>query len=764
LNSFATQLLVASLWMWVSTSYSQDSISYRSKSIEYKHHSKDFELIGAVEINSSEASIKSDTISYNIDDGTLIAKGKPIMEDSAGNIIRGKLMRYNLKRKVGRILYGSSRRDGILFNGMDIRRVEDGRLLVARGDFSPCTEDDDQGTYFYSRRLLVKPSEYALAQPVVLNVQDIPVMALPLLVYPLGSGRKSGLLVPRFGGDQAQGFYLRNLGVYWAINDYMDWDAKADFIEGSRGTFDQSNTSSKFRYNKRYWLDGNIEAKSYLEQFSLDNAGWSIQFQHNQNLVPDQSSNIRGQGKFVSNRTVERNQALDRQAILSQQANAQLGWRHQFNDRSIMNTQIKQTQNLNQNDSTSTYKTERVLPNIQYSRGGNPLEIFGLGRGDTWLDKFQYSYNIQGERFTRIIEDTLSQKNDTTWTGFKDNLNISWQEQLFGILNISPNMNHTGYLSKDTADGYSTNQLEIPSTYYHHYNLGVNTDTKLYGFWRPHWGRFTGIRHVITPKIGWTWSPEFDSIPGLFQNPHIGGQPYQQARQSIKLGLGNDFDLKYINSYQTTADSGLTPQYKTLRWLNTSTNTSYNFSADSLHWNDLNSNISLAATQRERLSISMTHSLYNKFLPNSKERLIVRDPLLMSWNFSLSRRFNWNGDIHSGDSGQVWTPWSASTNFTASFRSNRVNLDAFKNTFQYSSNANLNLEPIPGWKLNYATTYDFKGGKFAEHRLRFDNNLGCWKMQFAWTPSGPAQGWNFQVFMTDLPDIEFKTSDNKLIR
>ena len=160
----------------------------------------------------------------------------------------------------------------------------------------------------------------------------------------------------------------------------------------------------------------------------------------------------------------------------------------------------------------------------------------------------------------------------------------------------------------------------------------------------------------------------------------------------------------------------------------------------------------------------MTHSLYNKFLPNSKERLIVRDPLLMSWNFSLSRRFNWNGDIHSGDSGQVWTPWSASTNFTASFRSNRVNLDAFKNTFQYSSNANLNLEPIPGWKLNYATTYDFKGGKFAEHRLRFDNNLGCWKMQFAWTPSGPAQGWNFQVFMTDLPDIEFKTSDNKLIR
>ena len=73
--------------------------------------------------------------------------------------------------------------------------------------------------------MVVKPKETITARPVVLNIADVPVAVLPMIVAPLKSGRKSGLLTPKFGGDQVQGYYMSNLGFYYAPNDY--WDAMA---------------------------------------------------------------------------------------------------------------------------------------------------------------------------------------------------------------------------------------------------------------------------------------------------------------------------------------------------------------------------------------------------------------------------------------------------------------------------------------------------------------------------------------------------------
>jgi lipopolysaccharide assembly outer membrane protein LptD (OstA) len=134
--------------------------------------------------------------------------------------------------------------------------------------------------------MVVKPKESVTARPIVLNIGDVPVAVLPMIVAPLKSGRKSGILTPKFGGDQVQGFYMKNLGFYWAASDYWDATLKADIIEGAEARFERTSFNGLIRYKKRYVLDGNISATSYLDEFDFSNSGYDISFSHNQILIP----------------------------------------------------------------------------------------------------------------------------------------------------------------------------------------------------------------------------------------------------------------------------------------------------------------------------------------------------------------------------------------------------------------------------------------------------------------------------------------------
>jgi hypothetical protein len=37
-------------------------------------------------------------------------------------------------------------------------------------------------------------------------------------------------------------------------------------------------------------------------------------------------------------------------------------------------------------------------------------------------------------------------------------------------------------------------------------------------------------------------------------------------------------------------------------------------------------------------------------------------------------------------------------------------------------------------------------------------------MDFRWTPEGISEGWNFNIRITDLPDVKLETSDTRTRR
>ena len=750
---------------------SPDTVDYSATDLQYDFPSQTFNLNDKALIKYRGSNLSGDTILFDQGNQELEATGDPILKDPKNPPLSGYRMKYNMKSRIGEVFWGSSMRDNQRFNGEDIRRLPDGRLQLARGDFSTCNDTADEHYYFYCRRMVVTPKDNIVASPVVLDIADVPVAVLPLLVAPLKNGRRSGLLTPKFGGDQSQGFYLDNLGFFWSINDYMDAQIKSDIMEGQQAEFEKSSADAKFEYKELYVVDGNVDAKAYLQNMSLANSGWDIHFQHNQNLRPDEKSKLSGSGSFVSSQTLRQDNGLDQATVLDQQANAQMTWNRIFSNGRTLSIRADQSDNL------VTGALTRNIPDMQFQSSGPLFPFIEPDPSSTpgFFEKFNYSFSEHFNKYYNQARDSTTHTDTSdTYVGNVSTLDLTWAGQLLSVFNLTPALHLRNDWSgekyaypHDSADrsfvwnGYP--QDGQSGEFFNSASASVNLDTKLYGIWRPEWGRFIGIRHTISPGVSYTYAPKIDTNFDFVPNPLLGQAPYEEKQKTVGFSLNNDFDLKYLAFKDTTGGAANSDGSANLRVLNTRTSTSYNFGKDSLQWSSIVSSVGLQVIPDYVFTVNATHSFYHPFsaVPNR-----VQAPELESWSYELSRSFHWTGTFNSGimrtsaedaDS----RPWDAGFDYRYTFSSSRVGKNLFQDVITHSSNISLAIQPTRKWKMSYTTQYDYNAGRFATHQFEFQRDLHCWSMVFHWTPIGPAAGWNFSIYITELPDIKLQASDTK---
>ena len=758
-----------------------DTVEYQALEIGYWLQKSQLRLSTGAQLRYQNSQLLADTIDYSSKTLVVEATGEPTLKDKSSPDLVGHKMKYDLKRKVGQVFYGSARQDNQQFNGMDIRRLSDGRVEIARGDFSTCDSLEDQHYYFYARRMTMKPNESMVARPVVLNIADVPILVLPFLAAPIGNERRSGLLTPKFGGDQAQGFYIENLGFYWATNEYMDLSVSGDLMEGEEGNFDKTKLNGTMRYNKRYVLDGNVSYNWWLQDLDPDHGGgWDLHFKHAQKLTPDGRTTLSGEGSFVSSNDIRQANGTDRETVLDQQANATLSFRHQWRNNATLNATVKQEQQLT--PTNATLPSSRQLPDVSFTAGG---QLFGRDPDpyDTseakWWENVTYSYSFRGNQYMREVERTKDHErgagvDDTTWLGAKDELTLRYQGSLGRYVSVTPSVTWKDYWSADERDlrDSSIHSKVDPSNgsfgaYDWQFNAGVTANTKLYGTWLPEWGRFTGIRHVVSPSVGWNWAPELDSNRKMVMNPLIHPRTtYQEEQQTLQLGLGNDFDLKYLLAESGTGkgDSAKAEKkYGHVKILSLNSSANYNFAKNDSNWSDISSRVTVQFSQNYAFTVNFVHTLYDSWSEDA-DPYAPGAPILKSYSYSFNRSFRWGGKFNAGLPRSLHdyetTPWSAGVSYSYSFNASRVSKEAFKETSSHSASLNAGLNPSPGWKMSYGTHYNFADAEFAEHRFSFERKLHCWQMNFTWTPVGPARGWSFSVNVTDLPDIKLQAADN----
>ncbi|WP_407446909.1 putative LPS assembly protein LptD [Fibrobacter sp.] len=762
---------------WMNDTSGVDTIEYRAVDLVYDVDKSTFNLNNSAQLKYRTATLDADTIWFDQENSVLAASGDPILRETKNPSLSGMRLKYNMKSRIGEIYYATTYQDNQQLNGMEVRRLPDQRIQIARGDFSTCNDSTHQHFYFYGRRMVVKPKETITARPVVLNIADVPVAVLPMIVAPLKSGRKSGILTPKFGGDQVQGYYMSNLGFYYAPNDYWDATVKGDIIEGEEARFERSTLTGEVRYKLRYVLEGNVSYTSYLEEFDMTNSGYDIRFSHNQNLTPDGKHTLSGSGSFVSSQSVRKDNALDAETILNQQANAQMTYSGKFGTNKSLTVKVRQDHNL------VTDMMQREIPDIQYRMSG-PLFNFDIDEDEeayddhsiaSYLEKFNYSFNNRFNFYTVRAQDTVNEVDTTAkYVGYTGTYSLDYSMRVLRVINLTPRANFTGFWTgtswRNPEDSliYRKRYMSLDpehdtygeAAYNHDYS--ITADTKLYGIWVPEIGRFTGLRHVLSPSVSYTYAPEIDTVKTFAPHPLLGQTPYQIEQKTVGFGLNNDFDIKYLKvvgrAADTTREDGsgaVEDQYGNRRVLTTRHNVSYNFAADSLNFSDITSSFGLQILPDYMFTVNTRHSVYHKFSDDPNK---VQVPELTYWGYELSRAFRWSGNFNGGLPSQMgkyeMLKWSFGFDYRYTFSSTRVAKDLFQDQISHSTSITATFQPTVNWEMSYSTQYDYNEGKFVTHRFTFNRTLHCWQLDFTWTPTGPAAGWSFAIYVRDLPDIK----------
>ena len=162
------------------------------------------------------------------------------------------------------------------------------------------TSCEDSIPHYHFRMQEVKRTERTLvARPALLYISDIPVMWLPFVFQDIRPGRRSGILPPRFGASDIvrnnPGYrrHIENIGYYWAISDYVDMTAWANWRSSTgpdtldRGWWEM-NGEWKYSWLSRF-LSGRL-AGSYMSEGS-GTSRYALSWDHQQRFGRNRNFN-----------------------------------------------------------------------------------------------------------------------------------------------------------------------------------------------------------------------------------------------------------------------------------------------------------------------------------------------------------------------------------------------------------------------------------------------------------------------------------------
>ena len=317
---------------------------YQGNRVLFDATRRDLRLSGRpAAVNRVRTLLVGDTVTYNDSTQMVFARGDTVkLRDPDANnedvVARGGL-RYDisegrgvaegLETKVDNkgskwVVFGHqaalvAREDTTVTDTLERKK----QVFYASGGTITSCQDTTPHYHFSAGEMKVVSGGMMVARPAVLYIADIPVAWFPFIFQDMRQGRRSGMLVPRFGFSELvrnSSTYQRmveNLGYYFALSDYMDATVAMDYRSGTRPPaggygFTRVNGEWRYRWLSRF-MTGGI-GLGYLRQTddaTTLNAHWN----HQQSF--SQTSNLNVNVNYVSNTTVQRNTTINPTATLA---------------------------------------------------------------------------------------------------------------------------------------------------------------------------------------------------------------------------------------------------------------------------------------------------------------------------------------------------------------------------------------------------------------------------------------------------------------
>lgn len=793
-------------------SYDVDTTVYASSkdSLIFLVKDKKMKIYGNGQISYKQTEIKSANIEIDFDKSVILATGVP--SDSAeGKLIglpvlkegietyEGTSMKYNFKTGGGIISAAQTKQEGSKYIGSKIKKVDKTTYFVENGVYTTC-EDDCPHFYFTASKMKIIQEEQLVADWIFLHFGGVPFpVPLPFAVFPIESGRRSGIIPPTFGSDPNYGTYFSGFGYFWAINDYIDLNLTADFYTRGSYKFD-----SRFRYTKRYEYSGNIEG-SYgnfikgeeSDASRVESKEWHLRWNHNQSITP--TSRLDAKVEFISGSNINRD-INDFNEVLRNEAISNITYFKQWEESgNSLSLSYSRNQNFENTD------ISEVLPNLTFSLAQS--YPFKTGSSDqSWYETFGYNYTGQLQNNRNKIQGDLK-----TRGGIQHNIRAAVSPKV-GYFSISPNFNYneswynkrvTKYTAQDDSGNYFVQTDDVQEiNFVRTFSAGATASTKFYGMFNINSLGIDVIRHTVTPSLSYSYSPDFstpmwgyyDSYKDTAGNDieynkferEIFVRPSNVENQIISFSLGNVFEMKTI-----TDPTDTTSKQDKLQLLNLTTGISYNFAADSLKLSDINfqyrTQISDIFSFNGALTVSpysytTTKDKINKFLIDDGKGLVRLTNFFLSFSLSLSgdkigpRQSNQNNlntyqpdqnlinserSIYQGLYNDQDPDFSIPWDLTLNYNYNESRPSPYKITKGSNISGSFNFNLTQNWKFSATASYDLESKEFAAPQIRISRDLHCWIMNFTWNPIGTYRGYVFEIRVKapQLQDLKLTKRD-----
>ncbi len=765
-------------------------------------------------VNYEDIELTADYMEMSIDrkevyargrkDSTGQITGKPVYKDGEETYETAEL-RYNFETRKAWVMDIRMKQEGIgaetaYIHSHITKRDSSGTLNIKDGKFTTCDAPEPH-FYFAITKGQMIPDKMIVSGPAYLVVEGVPIyiIGLPFGFFPKQEKQASGIIMPKYGEEERRGFYLRDGGYYFDINDKMDLTLTGGIY--SRGSWQLGTRSS---YRKIYKFNGNVGfnfANNVLGEKGLPNfkkqKDFSVQWSHSQDPKAHPLRTFNASVNFSTSKYDQINTYSNYQNPLDHLTNTKsssISYNRKFTNKLFNFTaKLGHTQNSNDRSVVLNLPQANFTVNRFY-----PFRFGDSGAKQKWYEKIEMRYNASVENRIKSREDSIFNPEilNKLRNGFQHEIPVSASFKFKRVQNLTmtPSLSYKGllYFSQiekswdpvmDSIIINRINKLQYIQAFSP--NVSLSYTPKIYGMFYFKKGRITQMRHVMSPSVSVSYRPDLGYDMGkyyrtlLMMEEDANGRLIETERDysifeqgvyslpsvagrygTVSFNLGNNLEMKLKDPADTT---GQTKKVKLIESLNLSTN--YDIFRDSMNL------MPIQLTARTRILDQFDLNFRSVFNPYAIDTVyrsgrayvqtvgqyeITRSgkPARMtdadfSVGFSLPLRNRKEKRPETRQSQPANEPqgmpdarsqWNLRVDY--GFRYSKPLYESrITQTLRFNGDFSLTQK----WRVTFSSGYDFVLKEFTYTTFGLQRDLHCWAMSLDLVPFGQRKSYTFTL-------------------
>ena len=707
---------------------------------------------------------------------------------------------FNMKSGKGLTKNTNFQQGEIFVNANTMKKVSKDVAFAYKARFTTCNLDDPHFA-FRTNKMKIITDKIGVSGPTFPEFEGVPFpVGIPFGIFPLTTGRHSGLMAPAFSTSEDFGLGFEGLGYYKVLSDNFDATLRTNIY-----SYGGWNLNLNSKYIMRYKYMGNFNLSLQNTRILNRNAAvnqeytggrtFMINWTHSMDQRARPGTSFSANVNFGStkyNRLLLNNPFQNFQNQISSSVSYTKSWDNKYN----------LSVNLNHNQNNNLGLVNMSLPNINF----NAITIYPFQSKDQigagkWYEKLGIGYNGSFQNQLSFYDSAVNFNKllDTMQWGAQHSIPISLSLPSLGPVTITPGISFEekwfGQQSIKTWNN-KTKQVDtsISRGFYRAPNMSfsLGTASRIFGTYKfKKNSNIQAIRHEVRPSISMSYTPDLaasyhyttqiDSTGRNYRfskyDGGIGGGYSEGNFGGMGFGVDNLLEMKMKDKKDTT--EGAFKKVKLIEGFGF--NSSYNFLADSFALG--NFNIYMRTTLFENLNITsnLTMDPYQTDKQGFRVNKLDFDPTKLKFGNITSGGLSFSTSFKSKSTDGKETkqkdipidpfmtpdeqqrqlqyaksnpaeftdfniPWTLTVSYSFQFsRYMKPDYSGFQINTYSSLNFNGDFSITPKWKLGGTGYIDVAKRSIQQLSMFITREMHCWQLAINVTPIGLYKSFSISV-------------------